>query len=214
MIAIKRLDKPDILVQKEKVWLENFIASGKERPDSKKYGHTEIKDRLMQMSHNKCYYSEYKFSENEGEVDHYIEVNPNKNVAFEWENLYLSLRQVNISKLPNLTIPVSTVLDPCSDSNEEIEKHLVFENGEISSNTPKGLQTIKKFRLDHPLLNIQRKNKLLEFMNTLLKLKNNQIKEKGRNLTEDEITILKRFASSDYPFSLMFRLLLKRIGLL
>jgi hypothetical protein len=214
MIAIKRLDKPDILVRKEEVWLESFIASGKGRPDSKKYSHTEIKDRLMQMSHNKCFYSEYKFSENEGEVDHYIEVNPNKNVAFEWENLYLSFRQVNNSKLPNLTIPVNIVLNPCSDSDEEIEKHLFFENGEISSNTAKGLQTIKKYRLDHPLLNIQRKNKLLEFMKTFLELKNNQIREKGRDLTEGEITILRRFASPDYPFSLMFRLLLKIKGLL
>jgi hypothetical protein len=214
MIAIKRLDKPDILVQKEKVWLENYIVSGKERPDPKKYAHIQIKDRLMQMSHNKCFYSEYKFSENEGEVDHYIEVNPNKNSAFEWGNLYLSLRQVNIGKLSNLTIPVSTILNPCSDSDEEIEKNLFFENGEISSNTAKGLQTIKKYRLNNPLLNIQRKNKLLEFKDTLLELQNNQIKEKGRNLTEAEITILKRFASADYPFSLMFRLLLKKLGLL
>ncbi|MBK6667076.1 MAG: hypothetical protein IPG48_13265 [Saprospiraceae bacterium] len=45
------------------------------------------------MSYNKCFYSEYKFSDYEGEVDHYMEVNPNKGVAFDWDNLYLSLKQ-------------------------------------------------------------------------------------------------------------------------
>ena len=127
MIAITRLDKPDILERKEAEWLANFIASGKERPDSIKYAHKDIKARLMQMSHNKCFYSEYKFSENEGEIDHYIEVNPNKNDAFKWENLYLSLKQINNGKIPNSSIPIDTTLDPCADANEEIEKHLFFE---------------------------------------------------------------------------------------
>lgn len=214
MIAIKRLDKPDILERKEAEWLANFIASDKERPDSKKYAHKDIKNRLMQMSHNKCFYSEYKFSENEGEVDHYIEVNPNKDGAFDWKNLYLSLKQVNNGKIPNSTILVSSTLDPCSDSDDEIESHLFFENAEISSFSPKGLQTIKKYQLNHSLLVKIRLEKLLEFYITLQKLNSNQISENGRNLTEAEITILRRFASPDYPFSLMFRLLLKKLNLL
>ncbi len=213
MIHIKRLEKPDILERKEAEWLANFIASGKERPDSKKYAHKDIKARLMQMSHNKCFYSEYKFSDNEGEIDHYIEVNPDKNGAFDWDNLYLSIKECNKGKISNAKIPVNTALNPCVDSDEEISNHLFFENGEISSVTPKGLLTIQKYRLDNPLLNIQRKNKLLEFKDTLLELKTNQITENGRNLTEAEITILRRFASPEYPFSLMFRLLLRKFGI-
>lgn len=214
MISLKRLDKPEILKEKEEVWLEKFIVSGKDRPDSKQYGHKDIKDRLMQMSHNKCFYSEYKFSAYEGEVDHYIEVNPNKNSAFVWDNLYMSLKQVNNGKIPNSTIPVISTLDPCSDSDDEIESHLFFENAEISSFTPKGLLTIKKYQLNHSLLVKIRLEKLLEFYITLQKLNTNQITENGRNLTEAEITILRRFASPDYPFSLMFRLLLKKLNLL
>ncbi|HRG41179.1 MAG TPA: hypothetical protein PLC27_07240 [Saprospiraceae bacterium] len=214
MIQIRRLEKPDILERKETEWLESFIKSGKSRPDSSKYAHKDIKDRLMQMSHNKCFYSEYKFSDYEGEVDHYIEVNPNKGVAFDWDNLYLSLKQINNGKISNCTIPVSSALDPCSDSDHEIESHLFFENAEISSYSPKGMQTIKKYQLNHALLVKIRLEKLVEFYITLQKLNTNQITENGRDLTEDEIVILRRFAQPDYPFSLMFRLLLKKLNLL
>jgi len=214
MIHIRKLEKPEILDRKEAEWLESFIKSGKERPDSKKYAHKDIKDRLMQMSHNKCFYSEYKFSDNEGEVDHYIEVNPNKDGAFDWDNLYLSLKQVNNGKIPNSSIPVDITLNPCTDTDEEIESHLFFENGEIYSTSKKGLDTITKYRLNHPLLNQLRAKKLLEFYKTFMELKDNQITENGRNLTEAEITILRKFASPDYPFSVMFRLLLKKLGLL
>lgn len=214
MIQIRRLEKPNILERNEAEWFANFIASGKDRPDPKKYAHKDIKDKLMQMSFNKCFYSEYKFSENEGEVDHYIEIKEDKNGAFAWDNLYLSLKQVNNGKSPNSIIPVINTLNPCIDSNEEIEQNVYFENGEIYSNTTKGSETIKKFRLDHALLNRTRANKLIEFYGTFLKLKDNQITENGRDLTEDEIVILRRFAQPDYPFSLMFRLLLKKLNLL
>ncbi|MBK8888283.1 MAG: hypothetical protein IPN46_17820 [Saprospiraceae bacterium] len=80
--------------------------------------------------------------------------------------------------------------------------------------TPKGSETIKKYSLDHALLIKLRANKLIEFYDTLQKLRNNQIKENGRDLTEAEIVILRRFAQPDYPFSLMFRLLLKKLNLL
>jgi len=213
MINIPRQNKPEILSKREVEWLDNFIASGKLRPDSSKYAHREIRDKLMQMSYNKCFYSEYKFSENEGEVDHYIEVNSDKNGAFRWDNLFLSLKQINNGKIPHSAIPVSNTLDPCSDLNETIEEHLYFENGEISSDTSKGLDTIKKYKLNHPLLNLQRKDKLLHFHTTLNELHNNQIKENGRDLTQSEIIILRRFAAPDYPFSLMFRLLLRKLGI-
>ncbi|HMT54956.1 MAG TPA: hypothetical protein PKD16_18090 [Saprospiraceae bacterium] len=214
MIQIRRLEKPNILERNEAEWFANFIASGKDRPDPKKYAHKDIKDKLMQMSFNKCFYSEYKFSENEGEVDHYIEIKEDKNGAFAWDNLYLSLKQVNNGKTPNSIIPINNTLDPCNDSDEEIEQHVYFKSGEIYSSTPKGSETIKKYRLDHPLLNQLRANKLIEFYETLQILSNNQIKENGRDLTEAEIVILRRFAKPDYPFSLMFRLLLKKLNLL
>lgn len=213
MIYTRRLEKPDILVRKEAKWLANFRASGKERPDSKKYAHIDIKDRLMKMSNNKCFYSEYKFSYNEGEVDHYIEVNPNKDGAFDWDNLYLSIKECNKGKISNANIPVNTTLDPCADSDAEIESHLFFENGEISYNSKKGLDTITKYRLNHPLLNQLRAKKLIEFYKTFMELKDNQITENGRDLTQAEIAILRRFSSSDYPFSLMFRLLLRKLGI-
>lgn len=53
---------------------------------------------------------------------------------------------------------------------------------------------------------------LSQFHSTLLELPNNQIRENGRELNDAEISILRRFASPDYPFSLMFKLLLRKLG--
>jgi hypothetical protein len=60
MRAIKRLPEPQILIDKKKQWLDNFLASGKPRPDSNKYAHKDIRRDLISMSHHKCFYCETK----------------------------------------------------------------------------------------------------------------------------------------------------------
>jgi hypothetical protein len=58
------------------------------------------------------------------------------------------------------------------ESDEEIEKHLMFEDEMITAKvgTQKGLDTIRKFKLDTPLLDRLRSRRLHEFKNVLLQI--------------------------------------------
>ena len=53
MRHIDRLAEPGILTEKKAQWLTDFLASGKNRPDSSKYGNKKILDVLNTMSYNK-----------------------------------------------------------------------------------------------------------------------------------------------------------------
>lgn len=50
MRGLTRLPEPNILNTKKAIWTANFLASGKNRPDSSKYAHSEIKTQLNSMS--------------------------------------------------------------------------------------------------------------------------------------------------------------------
>jgi len=217
MIHIDRIQKPNILARKEKEWTEKFIASGKKRPDNSKYGHPQIKESLSSMSYHKCFYCERKLMGVPGEIDHYIEVSDPKGrvLAFKWDNLYLACVNCN-NKLPNSTIPVTEALDPCKNTNDEIEEHLIFEAEIITArnNSETGLKTIRKFRLDTKLSDYLRLKQLDRFKDILLKIRENQIRNNRNEMTENEKVCLIRFAQADHQFSLMFRILLKKYGLL
>ena len=216
MIHIKRFPKPNILVRKEKEWTEKFLASVKKRPDNSKYGHQEIRTQLNSMSYHKCYYCERKLKGVPGEIDHYIEVSdPNgRELVYNWDNLYLACGNCN-SKVPNTEIPVNEVLNPCLNTDNEIQGHLTFEKEIITaiSNSKIGLQTIQKFRLNTEMLDHLRLKQLDLFKDVLLQIKDNQVKSGRNNLTDVEKESLFRFSQADHPFSLMFKLLLIKYGI-
>ncbi len=214
MIHLDRLSKPDILEAKQKEWTDKFIASGKSRPDFSKYGHSEISETLRSISFNKCYYCERKLTDIHSEIDHYIEVSDTtgKALAFDWENLFLACQNCN-NKFPNSKIPVNQALNPFYDSDYEIESHLTFENEIITAqnNSEIGLRTIQKFKLDSDSLDKIRSKHLLNFKDVLLKIRENQIANQGRPISAEEKQIIQKFAQKDAPFSLMFKLLLKKV---
>lgn len=204
MRYIGRNPEPAILNQRKAEWTTKFINSGKDRPDNSKYGHPEIKTSLYSVSHNKCYYCETILKGKPSEIDHYIEVSENKSLAFEWTNLYLSCDNCN-DKLPNKSISVLDTLNPCQDDNEEIRKHLKFEDEQITFLTPKGDLTIQKYKLSSERLDWCRMQELKKFYKLLLALKNILIAEKRDSLNALEKERLKRFSRSDYCYSLMFK---------
>lgn len=61
-----------------------------------------------------------------------------------------TLYTMSYGKLDNEAISVTEALDPCKDSDEEIKETITFEREQICSvaNSQKGLNTIKKFRLN------------------------------------------------------------------
>lgn len=204
MRYIKRLEEPEILVSKKAEWTQKFIESGNKRPDNSKYGHKAIKELLFTMSHNKCYYCETLLSDRSSEIDHFIEVAEQKSMAFEWYNLYLACDNCN-NKVPNKSIPVASALNPCIDTDDEIEENIIFEDEQISFLTEKGEMTIQKYKLSSPLLDTLRLKQLTYFHKKLLEIKDKQIAENRKGMNQDELNQLKRFAKNDYPFSLMFK---------
>ncbi|MFL9829661.1 HNH endonuclease [Flavobacterium sp. ST-87] len=214
MRGIQRLPEPQILIDRKAVWLANFLASGNKRPDSSKYAHTSVKLQLNSMSHHKCFYCETKLKGNPKEVDHHIEVSVDKNLSFEWTNLYLSCDNCN-NKIPHNSIPITDALDPCIDDDHTIGEHLSFNKELIEplNNSPLGLRTIQKYRLDNELLDMRRLKQVSLFQDVLLEIRKNQIQEVRQHLTADELIIINRFQGNDSPYSLMFKVLINKIGL-
>ena len=208
MRALQRLPEPQILIDKKKEWLDNFLTSGKKRPDSSKYAHEMIRLDLNSMSYHKCFYCETKLKDASKEVDHHVEVSVDKNKAFEWTNLYLSCEHCN-KKLAHHSISVDDALNPCQDSDEKIQAHLTFEDELIipNHNSPLGLRTIKKYRLDSELLDHKRLKYINLFKNLLI-----QILRENRTITQAEREVIESFKRKDNPYSLMFKVLLEKYG--
>jgi uncharacterized protein (TIGR02646 family) len=211
---IERLPEPQILIDRKKEWLDNFLASGKKRPDSSKYAHEQIKIQLNSMSYSKCFYCETKLKDKTKEVDHHIEVSVNPNLSFEWYNLYLSCDSCN-NKIPHSAIPISDALNPCSNTDDEIAKHITFDDELIGpkDNSEVGLITIKKYRLDSDVLDRRRSQQLKLFHKLLISVHRNQINEKRSFLTQDELSAIHRFKGIDSSYSLMFTIIIANHGL-
>jgi hypothetical protein len=189
--------------------LEKRLTQPNARPDHNKYGHDEIKNKLFAISSYKCYYSEEKLKGEYREIDHHIEIDEKPENAYEWENLYLASANCN-DKLPNKDININDVLDPFRNTNLEIETNLYFEDECILSDSEIGKNTIKKNRLDSESLDLKRSKLLHKFKNQLIDIKNDIIKDGRDSYNSEEATKLKRFADNEAPFSLMFKLILKK----
>lgn len=213
MRPIIKRSKPDILIAKENEWLQRFLATGKDRPHNSQYGHHEIQTALYSSSYNKCYYCERELLHIPSEIDHFIEVSENKRLAFKWENLYLSCGNCN-DKLPNRDFPVNSVIDPCSTTQSIIEENLTFHNDTIRSrnNTPFSLDTITKYRLNSKVLNYARATALMFFYDKLSELYRKKESEGRIEFNDAEIEFIVSFSNSDSQFSLMFKLLLKKMN--
>lgn len=212
MRGLTRLPEPQILVNRGNQWLTDFINSGKSRPDSSKYAHNEIKTQLKTMSFHKCFYCESKLKDTPKEVDHHIEVSVDNTLSFIWTNLYLSCDNCN-GKVNHSAIPIHDALDPCRNTDLEIEEHLTFVDEMISvvNNSAIGLKTIQKYRLDSDLLDKRRITQLKYFLKALDTIRLNQISEGGRALNQAELRLLNYFKQDDQPYSLMFKIILAAI---
>lgn len=217
MIHLERLSTPQILLDKKVEWTDKLLekrkVDPKSRPHHSKYGHKEIQNKLFAISTYKCYYSEEKLKGTYREIDHHIEVDENPEKSYEWENLYLASSNCN-DKLPNIDINISDVLNPFRNTDEEIGNNLYFEDECILSDSTVGRQTIKKYRLDSEGLDLKRSKLLHKFNNLVIDIQKSIIEEGRRNYNEEERQKLIRFADKESPFSLMFRLILKKYNII
>lgn len=214
MRSLTRLPEPEILIERKAEWLNNFLTSGKKRPDSSKYAHNSIKIDLNSMSFQKCFYCESKLKGATKEVDHHIEVSVDRNLSFEWTNLNLSCDNCN-RKIAHSIISIHDTLNPCTDDDLTIQDHLSFnkELVEPRNNSERGLKTIMKYRLDSELLDARRLREISLFQDVLLEIRRKQLEEGRQLLTIDEKRTIDGFKRLDKPFSLMFIVLLAKYGL-
>ena len=214
MRHIERLPRPAILNEKQTEWQEKYEEKLAEnpnaRPDHSKYAYKQIKEALYAMSYGKCFYCETKLSGGCKEVDHFIEVGIDHSKAYEWENLYLACTNCN-DKMNHVAIPVTEALDPCLDSDEDIQRNITFVEEQISAvhGSQKGLNTIKKFKLNSELLDMRRGQWLKKLLKTVVDIQKRMIEEGRRAVTEEERERLLRYTMPDQPYSLMSEVYLK-----
>ena len=215
MRHIDRLPAPDILVQKHIEWQQKYDEKLAEnpsaRPDSPRYAHKQIKDRLFEMSFGKCFYCETKLTGANKEVDHFVEVAIDHSKAYEWENLYLACSNCN-DKVNHNAIPVTDALDPCRDSDTEIQRNISFEAEQIYPipESPKGLNTIKKFRLNTELLDMKRSKWLNKLLKKVTEIQRSMNNDGRRSVSENERIQLMRFMQPDQPYSLMCKIYIEK----
>ena len=209
MRYIERIAKPKILEQKADTWREAFVGSDKKRPGNSKYAHRQVRDSLNAMSFHKCFYCERKLKDIPKEIDHFIEVAERKELAYDWENLYLACDDCN-NKLSNRTIPVDSALNPCRHLDKEIQQHITFEDEIIRAKNDSdiGRGTIQKYKLDSDQLDLVRSRAIQQFHKVLIQIQRNMNKEGRKVRSEREEEILLSFKQKDRSFSLMFTVLL------
>lgn len=218
MRTVERPALPEVLQERAKEWTEAFRSSGKPRPDSRRYGHPEIKRALGDASHGKCFYCESLLLPREGglrsEVDHRCGVQPPER-AYDWANLYLSCDRCNQAKKGRPDIAIEDTIDPCdpsADPSEHLDARLEFARP--LSDSTLGRKTIDKLGLNSTELLLLRQRLLSEFEYQLrLRIGDaarhrvvteEQQKEIERGLTEE-------FARADMPYSWLFRAKLRRL---
>lgn len=217
MIPIQRIAEPEVLEKNKEQWTAEYLArretQSSERPRSNRYAHRDIVFALEAMSNHKCFYCEQSTKAAKAQVDHYIEVAEKPELAYEWKNLYLSYPDCNKHKLRNRTIPVTSCLDPC-DLEEIPSKHLCFDAELIRARngSDRGLNSIKKYRLDRADLDYKRLKQVQIFDRVLDHIRQTQISEGRKKMTAKEEELLRSFAQKDRPFSLMFAFYLEQIG--
>ena len=218
MIVISRLPEPPILASNKEMWLQVYLerrtASPRLRPNASQYGHHDIRSALHAMSFNKCFYCERRLREQEGQVEHYIEVAEQPELAFEWHNLCLSCPECNRRKLPNIQISVTQCLHPCGTVDSPAD-HLTFADEYIRprADSLKGAKTIQKYRLDRDELNYRRAKQLQLLERALRQIQTLRLQEGNRPLSKYEMEVIASFKQADHAFSLMFNVYLANIEL-
>lgn len=156
MIKIKRLDCPESL---------NKPAQSFGKSD---YKNDDVKERLLEMQHQKCCYCEVKFYDlGYKEIEHYIPQsadcfkdengNPRAHLVHAWSNLLYACKNCNLAKLDKNPINQETsfpiIINP-TDNNFDPEDHIGFITDEgfmahdSDGKTPLGISTCKLLKFN------------------------------------------------------------------
>lgn len=205
---------PGVIQRNAAAWLAAHMKKPTARPPARQYGHKDVRIALRAMSFHKCFYCEQRVTDTDEEVDHYLEHAERPDLAFTWENLYLSCTGCNNRKPPNRTLAVTRCVDPCDPAHDpDADLHWRDEYVSEREGSARGTDTIRKYRLDRAELDGKRTKQLRLFdaaHREILQRMNAQ----GRTaMLPAEVDLLRSFASPTQPFSAMMRAYLARLGI-
>jgi len=104
MIKLEKLPEPHVLHENKSKWTEEYkAAKATNAPDLEqlkvRYRHPEIKQQVLQETHEKCAYCESKIRHTyPGDIEHIKPKSKHEDDIFEWENLTLSCGECNRRK--------------------------------------------------------------------------------------------------------------------
>jgi uncharacterized protein (TIGR02646 family) len=150
VILLQKLEKPSILVEKEEEWtkelMDHYNAENKiPKTVNQRYGHKEIKLRLIEETNHKCAYCESKITAvDHGDIEHIEPKSKVPNKTFDWDNLTLCCRKCNQNKRDYYN-PRNPLINPYLNNPEE---EIVFLGPIISPRTERARLTVKLLQLD------------------------------------------------------------------
>ena len=195
------------------------------------YGHTRVKDALLEAQHGKCCYCESKFrATSPGAVEHFrpkgaVRAGGEMSntypgyywLAYEWENLLVSCETCNTSKGTLFPLvdedkrarchhdPVEeespVFVDPAS---EDPAQHICFRRAEVVHLTDRGLRTIEGFGLRRSELE-EARAKYLEWFEALCLLTSRLDGKVTPVDVENARALLNRESQPEAKFSAMTR---------
>lgn len=148
MISITKTAKPQVLIDNEIVWRDEYIAAkAAGGPISEtiryRYRHADIKAALRLEAHGKCVYCETRIAV--GEADHFLPVQDRPELIVDWENLLLVCKECNTNKGAYYSL-VEPLINP---STEQPADEVYFFGPAIMprNGSAKGFRTIRKLKL-------------------------------------------------------------------
>ncbi len=171
MIGLKKIAKPQILVDKGEQWTEEVMSNyynGLEIPDVSinRYRHPEIKEQVKVETNEKCIYCESKVSHTyPGDIEHIIPKSKYPRLAFTWSNLTYVCFWCNNNKRAFLSRK-TPLLNPYKD---DIKEHLRAFGPILfhTNGSKRGELTWKKIKLNRKELRDRRFDAISDLQNLL-----------------------------------------------
>lgn len=171
MIGLKKIAKPQILVDEGGQWTEEVMSNvynGLEIPNASinRYRHPEIKEQVKVETSEKCIYCESKVSHTyPGDIEHIIPKSKYPRLAFTWSNLTYVCFWCNNNKRAFLSRE-TPLLNPYKD---DIKEHLRAFGPILfhTNGSARGELTHKKIKLNRKELRDRRFDAISDLQNLL-----------------------------------------------
>lgn len=185
MIKLERIEKPSRLTEKKQQELTERFKQNNENVWNKSY----IKEKLLEMSHNKCCYCEVKLNSGSRyvEVEHFKPKSKYHESVLEWNNLLPSCKRCN-GKKGEHDVESEPIINP-TETNPS--KHLYIQDYRVYSKTDLGKATIdilylndrkhlvtSRFEIGNTI--VERLEDILDLLNDYIERVNNSQRRKNK----------------------------------